>query len=33
MSKRLFTHDFSLLWLGKSVSQLGDGAGFIGIMW
>lgn len=33
MSKKLFTRDFSLLWLGKSVSQLGDGAGFIGIMW
>ena len=33
MNSRLFTRDFSLLWLGKSVSQLGDGAGFIGLMW
>ena len=33
MSEKLFTRDFSLLWLGKSISQLGDGAGFIGLMW
>ena len=33
MRNKLFTRDFSLLWLGKSVSQLGDGAGFIGLMW
>jgi len=33
MSNKLFTRDFTLLWLGKSVSQLGDGAGFIGLMW
>lgn len=33
MKNKLFTRDFSLLWLGKSVSQLGDGAGFIGLMW
>lgn len=33
VNNKLFTRDFSLLWLGKSVSQLGDGAGFIGLMW
>lgn len=33
MESNLFTKDFTLLWLGKSVSQLGDGAGFIGLMW
>ena len=33
MKNNLFTKDFTLLWLGKSVSQLGDGAGFIGLMW
>lgn len=33
MKSKLFTKDFTLLWLGKSVSQLGDGAGFIGLMW
>ena len=33
MKDKLFTKDFTLLWLGKAVSQLGDGAGFIGLMW
>lgn len=33
MRKRLFSRDYALLWLGMSVSQLGDGAGFIGLMW
>lgn len=30
---RLFNKDFLLLWLGQAVSQLGNGAGFIAIMW
>ena len=33
MSKKLFNKDFLLLWIGQSVSQLGNGAGFIAIMW
>jgi len=31
--KKLFNKDFTLLWLGQSVSQLGNGAGFIGLLW
>ena len=34
MSKtRLFDRNFTLTWLGRAVSQLGDGAGYIGLMW
>ena len=33
MKEKLFTRDFVLLWLGQSVSQLGNGAGFIGLLW
>lgn len=33
MPRKLFSKDFTLLWLGMSISQLGDGAGFIGLMW
>ncbi|MFO8060870.1 MAG: MFS transporter [Bacillota bacterium] len=31
--RSLFTRDFLLLWLGLSVSRLGDGAGFLAVMW
>ncbi len=31
--KTLFTRDYFLLWLGLSVSRLGDGAGFLAVMW
>lgn len=31
--KKLFNKDFVLLWLGMAVSQLGVGAGNIGLMW
>ncbi len=30
---KLFNKNFTLLWLGQSVSQLGTGAGFIGLLW
>ena len=30
---RLFDRNFTLLWLGRAVSQMGDGAGYIGLMW
>ncbi len=33
MSKYFFNKDFFLLWLGQSVSRMGDGAGFIAVMW
>jgi MFS family permease len=33
MRKTVFSKDFILLWLGQAVSQLGNGAGFIAIMW
>ncbi|MFO8060928.1 MAG: MFS transporter [Bacillota bacterium] len=33
ISKYFFNKDFFLLWLGRSVSQMGDGAGFIAVMW
>lgn len=33
MEKKLFNKDFILLWLGMAVSQLGVGAGNIGLMW
>jgi DHA3 family macrolide efflux protein-like MFS transporter len=31
--EKLFNKDYALLWLGMAVSQLGDGAGTIGLMW
>ena len=31
--KHFFNKDFLLLWVGLSVSRMGDGAGFIAIMW
>lgn len=31
--KGLFNRDFLLLWLGLSVSRLGDAAGFLAVMW
>lgn len=33
ISKIFFSRDYFLLWLGQSVSQIGDGAGFIAVMW
>ncbi len=33
MYRYFFNRHFFLLWLGRSVSQLGDGAGFIAVMW
>lgn len=33
MAKKLFNKDFTLLWLGQAVSQLGNGVGFIALMW
>ncbi len=33
MMKRYFSRDFLLLFLGNAVSQLGDGAGYIALMW
>ncbi len=33
MFKRFFNRHFFLLWLGQSVSRIGDGAGFIAVMW
>lgn len=33
MKQKLFNRDFTLLWLGQSVSQMGNGAGFIALMW
>ncbi len=33
MERKLFNKDFVLLWLGMAVSQLGVGAGSIGLMW
>lgn len=33
MTEKLFNRNFLLLWLGQSVSQLGNGAGFIGLLW
>lgn len=33
MDKKLFNKDFTLLWLGQTVSQLGNGAGVIGLLW
>lgn len=32
-AKPLFDRNFTLLWLGRAVSQMGDGAGYIGLMW
>ncbi len=31
--KKLFNRDYLLLWLGLSVSRMGDGAGFLAVMW
>lgn len=33
MKEKLFSKDYVLLWLGMVVSQLGAGAGSIGLMW
>lgn len=33
MTTKLFTRDFTLLWLGQAVSALGNGAGVIATMW
>ncbi|MGE5652928.1 MAG: MFS transporter [Bacillota bacterium] len=33
MKWKILGRDFTLLWLGQVVSQLGDGAGLIGLMW
>ncbi len=33
MKTKLFSRNYALLWLGMAVSQLGDGAGTIGLMW
>lgn len=33
MKEKLFSKDYVLLWLGMAVSQLGAGAGSIGLMW
>lgn len=33
MAKKLFNKNFTLLWLGQAVSQLGNGVGFIAMMW
>jgi len=33
MLRCFFNKDFFLLWLGRSISQMGDGAGFIAVMW
>ncbi len=33
ITETFFGRDYFLLWLGQSVSQMGDGAGFIAVMW
>lgn len=33
IAQNFFNRDYFLLWLGQSVSQMGDGAGFIAVMW
>lgn len=33
METKLFNRNFLLLWLGQTVSQLGNGAGVIGLLW
>jgi len=33
MTKKLFTKDFILLWLGQAVSQVGAGVGYIATLW
>lgn len=33
MNTKLFNKDFTLLWLGQSVSQMGNGAGMIAVLW
>ncbi len=33
MKSKLFNKNFVLLWLGQAVSQIGDGAGYVALIW